>query len=120
MKKVIFLAMLFFMPGILTGHPPGDIEISFDPETSMLTVEIRHAVGNPSSHYVKELTLYLEGEAAVVQNFNSQLNREKQKAAYYLLLEEGDEIEVRAVCSISGQMTQKIYIETKENLKEGE
>jgi len=109
----LFLTLLLLLPAISLAHPPSRINAVFNPETKVLELSILHQVGDPQGdHYINSLTISLNGKVVIEQVFLSQFTQAEQKALYLLNdAQEGDVIEIKAVCSKFGEQTLTYQVE---------
>ncbi|MFW6190511.1 MAG: CHRD domain-containing protein, partial [Candidatus Bipolaricaulota bacterium] len=70
-----------------------------------------HSVGNTSAHYVESVTVTRNGEKVVEEEYEEQSGRRESTYEYDLDAENGDLIEVRAVCNRFGDITGSLKIE---------
>ena len=111
MKKTLFftVVMLLFISTAVMAHSPQKLETTFDMETNIFTVEFTHTVGGKNtSHYVDKISIMVNGNEVITQIPGKQLNNTETFSYYMPGLSKGDEVEVMAYCSISGNLsTQK-------------
>jgi len=113
-KKLLFLLCCLFLSFSLTsafGHPPKNIEVKFDPQTSRLTVIVTHPVKNPAAHYIEEVTIDFNGKNLVTQHFDRQTDKNTQQAVYTLIdVKPGDRLVIFADCSIEGSLSKTLPV----------
>ena len=113
--KYLILALLV-MATSLAAHPPKGVDLDFDSDTGVLSVEMMHSVNNASKHYVNKIVVELNGKKIIEQTFRSQLDEEKQQAFYKVIdAKEGDKISVTAYCNISGKKKGELEITAQED-----
>jgi len=116
MKKtfLVVLFLTFLITSTAIAHSPKNLVAQFDLENHILSVEVNHIVGGVStSHYIIELTVSHNGKEVIIQQTAKQLD-DTQTFFYFMpAVEVGDEIEVLAVCNLSGQKNIKIIVEDK-------
>lgn len=114
MRKIaLFMICLIFFAVASTAyaHPPSDIKITFDPQTKMVDAVIMHNTTNPVNHYIKEVSVGLNGEEIIKQSILRQDNNESQTVHYLIAyVKEGDVISVEGQCSISGKLKKEITV----------
>ena len=116
LSTAILLSTVFMLAaaGGVFAHPPSGIVLSFDPETSQLTVAVQHGIGDPmpEGHYVKSVTVFLNDEEIIHQIMFSQSSSSEQEVWYYIIdAGPGDTLEVLAECSIFGTVREHLNIE---------
>lgn len=114
MKKnfIIFLGLFFIvLSSPAFAHSPTDIIFNYDARTKILSVGVAHSVEDAQKHFIKEITIKVNGKEGIEQQFASQVNINVQAASYAQVdLKKGDIIEVLAVCNKSGQLKKKFEI----------
>ncbi len=105
MKKILLftLVMVFIFSAVSMAHPPQNLNVKFNMEDKMLTVEVTHNVGGSNtSHYVDEIIVTHKDEEIVMQKPGQQL-KNKEIFYYYMPgIKDGDQISINTVCSIQG------------------
>ncbi|MGC9315740.1 MAG: hypothetical protein ACP5G4_08990 [bacterium] len=110
MKKITILILLA-LAGLVMAHGASDVELNFDEENSILTVTVEHSVSDPTSHYIDEIVVELNGEEIIKQTFNKQTDGDFQLVSYVIIdAKAGDEIEVISNCSKFGKKKAKITV----------
>ncbi len=106
---LIFLALVFV--GVAMAHAASEIELSFDKETSTLTVIAKHSVKNASDHYIDEITVELNGKKIITQTFKMQTDDNGQEVIYIIIdAKDGDTIEVSTNCNKFGKKKTKLVV----------
>jgi len=101
-KPCIFFAMLVVLP--LCAHPPKGLEMGYDFDSDILSVEIAHSVNDAAKHFINKVVVELNGKKIIEQTFRKQVDGETQQVMYKIIdAAEGDKIAVTAYCNISGK-----------------
>ena len=101
-KSCIFFAILFALP--LFAHPPKGLEMEYDFDSDILSVEIAHSVNDAAKHFIKKVIVELNGKKIIEQTFRKQVDGEAQQVMYKIIdAADGDKISVTAYCNISGK-----------------
>jgi len=109
----VFL-LLFLMGSIAMAHPPSEVVAEFDLERNVLSVEVTHTVGGDPIHFIEKLTVSHNSKEIIVQQISKQLG-DSQTFLYFIPeVEEGDEIEILAVCNIFGDKSFKFTVQDSE------
>ncbi|MGD8978683.1 MAG: hypothetical protein PVH23_01265 [candidate division WOR-3 bacterium] len=109
MKKIMIALVLCTLT--LLAHPPGGVEVEFDPESKVLNILVPHSVNDASRHYISKLIVDLNGKKIVEQRFRSQIDDDEQRVLYSIHdATEGDKIKVTAFCNISGKRSSEITV----------
>ena len=113
MRLLIIALLLMAMP--LVAHSPKTVDLDYDVDTGVLSVEITHSVNNATKHYINKVTVELNGKTIIEQTFRSQLDEEKQQVLYKIVdAKEGDKLSVTARCNISGKKKGELEVTTQE------
>jgi len=104
MKKLFAVSILLFVFLCTFAHAPSRIDVQFDDAMQNISISVEHSVPMPAVHYIDLITIKVNGNEIIKQNFTNQLNKIEQKAVYFLPnLRDGDKISVTAYCNISGK-----------------
>ncbi|KPK99191.1 MAG: hypothetical protein AMJ95_00075 [Omnitrophica WOR_2 bacterium SM23_72] len=112
MKKLFLCLLMFSFTATALAHSPTHIEVSFNRETKILAAKIIHPVEKPSNHYIERVEIFLNG-SKILRHEISRQDTENEQVVLYLIpdVKTGDELSVRAYCSITGEKEKKIKIE---------
>lgn len=92
------------------AHPPSDLAVGYDPEQGILTVTVTHSVGDPSGHYINEVTVRTPGRVLKTSTYTSQPDRSTFSYTYEIDGRSGDELTVTAGCNRFGSRSASITI----------
>jgi desulfoferrodoxin (superoxide reductase-like protein) len=99
--------MLFFLTSLLFAHPASNIDFNYIKESQQVEIKVGHVVGDRISHYIKNITIYLNGKKIITQNAESQVDKKKQEVLYKIIdLKENDVIKVEVQCNKHGTRTE--------------
>ncbi|MCU0631116.1 MAG: hypothetical protein MUF37_08200, partial [Methanoregulaceae archaeon] len=103
-RLVIFIIVLTALSGYAIAHPPADVAVSYDQSSSDLIVIITHQVDDPSTHYVKQVTVRQGTTVLADQSYTSQPDKSASTYRYNLpqLKGTGGEVRVEVECNILG------------------
>ncbi|OGX14947.1 MAG: hypothetical protein A2166_03650 [Omnitrophica WOR_2 bacterium RBG_13_41_10] len=108
----VFVFLFLVSSSIAFAHPPSDIIFNYDKKNSILSVGVAHSVKDPQKHFIKEISIRINGKEWIMQKFANQANQSAQAASYaQVSLKKGDAIEVLAVCNESGKLKNTFKIE---------
>lgn len=113
MKKILMFTviMLLVLGTSAFAHPPQKLEADFNMETHMLNVEFVHTVGGENSnHYVDKISVMVNETEVITQIPGKQLNNNETFIYYMPGLSKGDQVQIMAYCSVSGDRSTKITI----------
>ena len=108
MKRELFailpVIILVFAVTPALAHPPESIDLSID-SASVLTVSVKHPAKKATEHYISKITVELNGNHIIGQNFRHQTDLDGQDV-YYVVIDAGpgDKLSVTGECSIYGNL----------------
>ena len=106
---IVVQAVLIALP--LLAHPPKEMALEFNADSSLLTVEVIHSVKDAAKHYINKVVVELNGKKVVEQTFKRQVDDELQHVTYKLIdATEGDKITVTGYCNISGKKNAELVV----------
>jgi len=110
---VLFLTLAFSTVFAMQAlaHPPQDMVLSYDLDTSSLDVTITHNSPASSAHYINQIDVFVNDELVLTQEYTSQPSTTTWTYTYDIEAEVGDVIEVTAYCNIQGQISRSITVE---------
>jgi hypothetical protein len=103
-RLAIFLIALATLSGYAMAHSPSDVTVSYDENSGDLTVAIAHLVDDPTTHYVKQVTVMQGATVLIDKSYTSQPDKSSFTYHYSLPELKGGvgEIKVNAVCNMIG------------------
>lgn len=101
---------LLVISGSAESHPPSSMELEYVGEANTLTVQINHRVGNPSNHYVEKISVFKNGEPVIEESYSEQQSSSGVDYVYELAAQNGDNIEVEAVCNQFGNISKSVEV----------
>ena len=121
-KKYIVIGTLLlstiFLAMPVLAHPPQDMVLDYNLETSELSVTITHLTPAPTVHYIFKIDIELNDEVINSEEYASQPTTDTFTYIYIVEAEFGDVITVTAYCNISGKKKGELMITAPEG-KEG-
>jgi desulfoferrodoxin (superoxide reductase-like protein) len=111
MKKVLIIlfTLCFILPAF--AHSPSNIIVEYNKEKKELDISIEHAVYDPKTHYIKNVTILKNNRKIIADDFKEQQNKSEQVLQYIIRnLKKGDNITVKADCSVHGSVSETITI----------
>ncbi len=109
---LVVTVFLFTLSGLASAHPPSAVNLEYDLETKVLTITTPHSVGDSTDHYIDLITVSLNGEEIVRQNFFTQVTSGEQEAIYLVIdAEAGDTLTVFANCNRFGDAEASLTVE---------
>ncbi|MCF7912092.1 MAG: hypothetical protein K9M99_06170 [Candidatus Cloacimonetes bacterium] len=110
--KYLLIIVLLAGSALLLAHPASKMDLSFDKETSVLTVNFEHQVKDVEKHFIFEILVYLNGDQIIEQKLEKQDNLETGEVFYKIVdAKPGDKIKVRTNCNKTGKKSAELVIE---------
>lgn len=102
LMALIFLATIFPLSKPASAHGPKSVDLEYVMATQTLSVTIVHSVKNPAKHYIKEISLSVNGKEVSKHEYKSQPDKKSFTIKYKVTAKEGDTIKVTAWCNYIG------------------
>ena len=102
------------------GHNPSKMVLAYDVESQKLNVTITHGVSDPDTHHIESVTVSVNGEEVISKNYDTQPTKNEFTYQYDVEASEGDTIEVQAVCSQVGSISETIKAGEESTSTEGQ
>lgn len=110
-QKIIMLLLGVLLPVALFAHAPKKVNLKYDKESGILSVDAVHPVKDVNDHYIITLEVSVNGESLDTLEYTSQTTLESQDKEIKLPdLKSGDEVSVKATCNKFGSKTGKLEI----------
>ncbi len=115
MRKVIITLIFVLIASFIFAHAPSEITLNYDANTKMLSINVVHMIKStqipdPMKHFIKEITVTVNGKDVIVENIAFQQSDNGEKASLLLNVNANDKVSVKAVCSVSGIKISEIII----------
>ncbi len=113
MKKTILFAVFFLLfTGAVWAHPPSSVELTFTPGDMNLVIVARHNVQDPSTHYIKEYIIEVDGKEIQRIEMTRQENTDDSTATVNLPnVVKGSVIKVTGECNKFGENSASLTVE---------
>jgi hypothetical protein len=96
------LVLLILLPAPAAANPPSSVSLSYDPAGSVLLVTIVHPTGGNPDHYIKDVTVAVNGKTVAASEYTAQ-SADTITPRYELKAAPGDTIDVTVTCSLFGK-----------------
>jgi len=112
-------AGLFIIAGLALGcllvaaagaTPPSAMSLAYDANARLLSVTITHASANTVVHYIKEVSVSLNGKVINDSHYTTQPDPSMWTYTYPVNAEPGDVLSATATCSLFGSATRNITV----------
>lgn len=112
MKNVLLMFISLFVFATAYAHAPRSVDITYDKEKEVLTVEMEHRVRDVSNHYIDVITVFVNDKEAKKKTLEQQSDDNKEKQTFQMDgLKAGDIVRVHASCNRVGSRSSTITIE---------
>ncbi|MFW9944604.1 MAG: hypothetical protein ACFFB7_06360 [Candidatus Sifarchaeia archaeon] len=95
-----FAATLFPVP--VAAHAPSNMTLLYDWNSQELTVTISHSVANPSTHYIKNITVFKNDVKFASSLYSSQESSSTASDTFVIPAVDGDVLKVWVECVLGG------------------
>jgi len=103
---------LLTMMSALAAHPPMSVDLEFDAETHMLTVNYTHDTDNLAAHYINAITVSINDEVMIRQSQHTQAGATGGTLVYTLVdAKPGDTLSVKVECNMHGHKVATLTLE---------
>jgi len=110
-RLVVISVMALCFACAAVAHPPKDIKLAFDQKSKVLSVKAIHDVKDPTSHYIKEVKVYLNDKEIISQEMSSQTDKQSQVVRYVIIdAKPGSILKVEADCNRFGDKTKELKV----------
>jgi len=111
MKYATIILLLMFLGTALSAHAAGEVNVSYDANTKLVTVSFTHSVKSATEHYIGKVTLRLNGKAVVSQALSLQESATGGTLIYKVPgLKKGDILEAATECNKGGTKSGKLTL----------
>ncbi len=117
MKKLFVILFVLTSIGLIFGHAPSKVDVTYDKVKKAVTVNVTHQIKgtskpDPKVHFIKEIVVSLNGKIVASKTFKAQstLNGEKASITIKDPVKKDDKIKVTAKCSIIGMKSTEIVV----------
>jgi len=101
--KLVTVLLLVFIPFVLLAHPPKKVNVKYKKESKILIISIPHGVKDVTKHYIKSITISVNGNEIKVLEYKSQTSEASHDVEIELPeLKNGDKVKVKVKCNKMG------------------
>lgn len=114
--SMIILALFFLssavmlIPGTAAAHSPSKVDLMYDKATKILSVTITHTVSDPTSHYIKTVTVMSNNKVVQTMTYSSQPTSDTFTYTYTVDAVPGTELSAQAECNYFGSDTGSVSV----------
>jgi len=84
------------------ARPPTALDLQYDVENKILTIDVKHVTKNPRKHHIRKLVVFKNGEELEIFRYVTQATSQGFSQEFSMDTEEGDVIRVKAYCNEAG------------------
>lgn len=93
-----------------SAHPARDLNLTYNQTSGNLSATFTHEVADPVTHYIEFVTIFLDGEETLVEEYTSQPTAEIFTYEYPLNATPKTEIELVADCVLGGTAKKSLIV----------
>lgn len=108
--SLFVLMVLCLYPQASYADAPQDVKLSYDFSTQTLAIAITHKASFPSMHYIKSVEIKKNAAVITTTNYDTQPAESPFTYTYKVAAAEGDKLEVKATCKLSGNKVATITV----------
>jgi len=109
-QMVLLFSMILLCTISVNAHSPSSMTLTYDKASELLTVDITHQVSDPSSHYVNDIEITINGVSEIEESYSSQPSSSFTYTFENMSAEEGDVIACSANCNQGGSITEQFTV----------
>lgn len=110
LSSVLMLLGTFFISGIGTAHSPQEMQLEYVQDNQILNVTITHIIVAQNGHFVESVEIYKNGDFYLSENYTTQPTTNSFTYSFNVEAEPGDELQVTAICSLFGSITESLTV----------
>ena len=107
---LFILMVLCLYPQASYADAPQDVKLSYDFNAQTLTVTISHKASFPGMHHIKSVEIKKNSALISTANYDTQSAESPFTYTYKVAAAEGDKLEVKATCNLSGNKVATITV----------
>ncbi len=107
---LLILMVLCLYPQASYADAPQDVKISYDFTAQTLNVTITHKASFPGMHHIKSVEIKKNAAVISTTNYDIQPAESPYTYTYKVAAAEGDKLEVKATCNLSGSKVAAITV----------
>ncbi|WP_319538218.1 hypothetical protein [uncultured Methanospirillum sp.] len=93
-----------------SAHPPSDLNLTYNQTSGNLSATFTHQVADPATHYLKDVTVAVDGKEVVNEKYTSQPTSDEFTYIYPVNASVGSVIDVSGQCNIGGSIKRSITV----------
>lgn len=109
--SIVLLGAFLLLSANSIAHPPSSMELQYNFYIQKLNVTITHSVLDPNSHYVESVEILKNDVEYFTTDYTSQPSPTTYTYTYDVAAADGDDLEVTAMCSITGSITETLKVD---------
>lgn len=102
--------ILTIMAASVSAHPARDLNLTYNQTSGNLTAIFTHEVADPTTHFIEFVTIILDNEETLVEEYTSQPTVEIFTYEYPLNATPQTEIELVAECAWGGTLRKSLIV----------
>lgn len=107
---IITAMIVILLVSGVSAHLPSDLNLTYNQSTGNLSAMFTHQVANPTTHYLKNVQISLDGNETINQDYTSQPTADIFTYIYALNATPATVIDVIGKCSIGGSIERSLRI----------
>ncbi|MHA1949813.1 MAG: hypothetical protein ACW987_08075 [Candidatus Thorarchaeota archaeon] len=107
---ILFLSLFLIQAAPVDAHGPSNVHLGYDFGTQVLSVDVSHSTGDPSTHYIVQIIVEKNSVQFTTRDYTSQPSSSNIVDTFDVPAVDGDVLTVTAFCNIAGQLSDSITV----------
>ncbi|HWQ67288.1 MAG TPA: hypothetical protein VN372_10495 [Methanospirillum sp.] len=108
--SIIASLVVLLLVSTVSAHPPSDLNLVYNQTSGNLTATFTHQVPDPTTHYLKNVKISLDGNETVNLEYTSQPTADIFEYTYQLNATPKTVIDVIGQCNIVGSIERSLTV----------
>jgi hypothetical protein len=107
---ILGILVVMMAVSIVSANPPSDLNLTYDKSSGNLSATFTHQVADPTTHFVKNVKITMDGKEVLNENYTSQPTADVFTYIYPINASTGSVIDVIGFCNILGSKESSITV----------
>lgn len=107
---ILGILALMMVVSIVSANPPSDLNLTYDNSSGNLSATFTHQVADPTTHYIKNVKVSVDGKEILNENYTSQPTSDVFTYIYPVNASPGMVIDVIGQCNLLGSKGNSITV----------
>jgi hypothetical protein len=107
---ILGILTVMMVVSVVSAHPPSDLNLTYDKSSGNLSATFTHQVADPTTHFVKNVKVTVDGKEVLNENYTSQPTADVFTYVYPINASPNSVIDVIGHCNILGSKENSITV----------